>query len=88
MAVSHFHNPGAEMPKIAEEALAVEKIFNDHLGTGRWRTRDEILSYLGDFEVVEPGFVPFDMWRPERGEESSGQTHTFHTFVGVLARKP
>jgi hypothetical protein len=86
LAVSHFHNPGAEHADASRKAVLVEKIFNQTLGTGRWRTRDEILAYFGDFVVLEPGLVPLAEWRPEPGDEST-QSDTYHTFVGGLARK-
>ena len=68
------------------KALVVEKIFNETLGTGRWRTHDEIVSYFGDFEILEPGLVPLAEWRPEEGEVFV-QPDTNYTFVGGLARK-
>ncbi len=87
LAVSHFHDPGDEHPDASKKALLVEKIFNQTLGTGRWRTRDEILAYFGDFDVLEPGLVPLAEWRPDT-DEASEQSDTYHTFVGGLARKP
>ena len=86
LAISHFHDPGESLPVISREARQVEKIFNETLGTGRWRTHDEILAYLGDFEVLEPGLVPLQEWHPD-GSEGPLQSHTYHTFVGGLARK-
>jgi S-adenosyl methyltransferase len=87
VAISHFHNPGDAHPDASKKAVVVEKIFNETLGTGRWRTHDEILGYFGDFEVLEPGLVPLAEWRPEQGETFE-QPDTHYTFVGGLARKP
>jgi hypothetical protein len=87
IAISHFHNPGDKHPDAAQKALAVEKVFNETLGTGRWRTHDEILSYFGDFELLEPGLVPISEWRADAGEDF-GQSDTYHTFIGGVARKP
>ncbi|MEW9527486.1 SAM-dependent methyltransferase [Microbispora sp. NPDC049125] len=87
LAVSHFHNPGPERPEVAAQASAAEKMFNEHLGTGRWRTRDEILSYFGDMEILEPGLVPLPEWRPEPNDVVE-QGITYHTFLGAVARKP
>jgi len=42
----------------------VEKFLNEHLGTGRWREDEEILSWFGDWELLEPGLVPLPEWRP------------------------
>jgi hypothetical protein len=87
VAISHFHNPGDAHPDASKKAMVVEKIFNQTLGTGRWRTHDEIVSYFGNLDVLEPGLVPLPEWRPEPGERSE-QSDTYHTFVGGLARKP
>jgi hypothetical protein len=86
IAISHFHNPGAAHPDVAEQAKTAEKIFNETMGTGRWRTREEILAYFGDFELLEPGLVPLAEWRPDPGEKFAIGI-TYHTFVGGVARK-
>jgi hypothetical protein len=93
VAISHFHNPGSERPKLSEQAVAAEKLFNERLGTGRWRTREEILAYFGDLELVEPGLVPLPLWRPSAqsvsyAERSLELTPLHHTFIGGVARKP
>lgn len=87
LAISHFHNPGDQHPDASKKALVVEKIFNQTMGTGRWRHHDEIVSYFGDFEMLEPGVVPLPEWRPEPTDEPSEQTDTYYTFVGGVARK-
>ncbi|KAA9379371.1 SAM-dependent methyltransferase [Microbispora cellulosiformans] len=87
MALSHFHNPGPSMPEVSAQATTAEKLFNENLGTGRWRNRDEILAYFGDMELLEPGVVPLAEWRPDPGEPVD-RGITYHTFVGGLARKP
>jgi hypothetical protein len=87
LAIAHFHNPGAEHPDAAAKAMEVEKIFNATLGTGRWRTRDEILSYFGDLELLEPGLVPLSEWRSDP-QQKPEQSDTYYTFVGGVARKP
>lgn len=86
LAISHFHDPAEEHPEASRKAQAVEKVFNETLGTGRWRTREEILGYFGDFTLAEPGLVPVAAWRPG-SEPPSAQTDTYYTFVGGLARK-
>lgn len=88
LAISHFRNPGERQPEASQKALEVEKIFNETLGTGRWRSDEEIEGYFGDFELLEPGVVPLPEWRPEPGEVVTEQTYTYHTFVGGVARKP
>jgi hypothetical protein len=90
VAISHFHDPGEAHPDASRKALAVEKIFNERLGTGRWRSAAEILSYLPGLEVLEPGLVPMEEWRPDPDDDAEpvDQSDTYYTFVGVLARKP
>ncbi|MBX6383177.1 MAG: SAM-dependent methyltransferase [Microbispora sp.] len=87
VALSHFHNPGPSMPEVSAQATAAEKLFNEHLGTGRWRTRDEIMAYFGDLELLDPGLVPLAEWRPDP-DEVVERGITYHTFVGGVARKP
>jgi SAM-dependent methyltransferase len=87
LAIAHFRDPGAAHPEVSAKAKEVERIFNQTLGTGRWRTQEEILGYFGDFELLEPGLVPMAEWRPD-SDEPPEQTDTYHTFVGGVARKP
>jgi O-methyltransferase involved in polyketide biosynthesis len=86
VAISHFRDPEDLDREASEKAHKVEKIFNETLGTGRWRTQEEILSYFGDLELVEPGLVPMSEWRPD-AETPYDQTDTRMTFVGGVARK-
>jgi hypothetical protein len=86
LALAHFRDPGAAHPEVSAKAREVERIFNETLGTGRWRTQEEILAYFGDFELLEPGLVPLSEWRPD-SDEPAQQTDTYHTYVGGVARK-
>lgn len=88
LAISHFCDPGERAPEASRKAQQVQKLFNETLGTGRWRTYEEVTSYFGDFELLDPGLVPFAEWRPEPGEALPEQTDTYHTFIGGVARKP
>jgi hypothetical protein len=86
LAISHFVNPGSEFPEDAERADMCEKIFAEHLGTGRWRTREEVLGYFGELSLVEPGLVPLPEWRPDPGDDLSVHP-TYRLFAGGVARK-
>lgn len=88
VAISHFCDPGERAPDASRKAREVQKIFNETLGTGRWRTHEEITAFFGGLELLEPGLVPFPEWRPDSGEAASEQTDTYHTFIGGVARKP
>ncbi|MEU6730475.1 SAM-dependent methyltransferase [Nonomuraea wenchangensis] len=87
LAVSHFHNPGPELPEVSRQAYSAEKIFNETMGTGRWRTRAEILAYFDGLDLLEPGLVPLPEWRPGEDDHATPGI-TYHTFVGGVARKP
>ncbi|MGW0803783.1 SAM-dependent methyltransferase [Nonomuraea sp. NPDC002799] len=87
VVISHFHNPGEALPEVSQQAFAAEKIFNENLGTGRWRTRAEILAYFDGLDLLEPGLVPLPEWRPDEGDHATPGI-TYHTFVGGVARKP
>jgi hypothetical protein len=86
LAVSHFCNPGSARPADSERAAMSEKIFTEHLGTGRWRAREDILGYFGDFTLVEPGLVPLPEWRPESADDLV-EHPVYHLFAGGVARK-
>ncbi|MEV5891188.1 SAM-dependent methyltransferase [Nonomuraea fuscirosea] len=87
LAVSCFHNPGAAHPEVSKQAYAAEKIFNETLGTGRWRTTEEILTYFDGLDLVEPGLVPLPEWHPDTDDRAEPGI-TYHTFVGAVGRKP
>ncbi|TDD14414.1 SAM-dependent methyltransferase [Nonomuraea diastatica] len=87
LVISHFCNPGEAMPEVSRQAYAAEKIFNEHLGTGRWRFREEILAFFDGLELLEPGLVPLPEWRPGADDHATPGI-TYHTFVGGVARKP
>jgi S-adenosyl methyltransferase len=86
LAITHFHNPGSEHPEQAKLAIASEKQFNENFGTGRWRTREEILAYFGDFEMLEPGLVPMPDWRPDTPDRHPPDG-ALNRVLGGLARK-
>ncbi|MFF0774312.1 SAM-dependent methyltransferase [Nonomuraea wenchangensis] len=87
VVISHFHNPGAAHPEVAAQAAEAERLFNEHLGTGRWRTREELLAYFDGLELLEPGLVPLPEWRPDEGDDADLGI-TYHTFLGGVGRKP
>ncbi len=86
MAISHFHNPGDAHPEYAAMAIEAEKVFSENLGTGRFRTREEILAFFGDFELLEPGLVPYNDWRPDDGVFPVPEAMR-HLALGGVARK-
>ncbi|WP_331767212.1 SAM-dependent methyltransferase [Embleya sp. NBC_00896] len=69
------------------DAVALEKALLTDLGSGRFRTLEEITAYFDDFDLVEPGVVYLPQWRPEEpiGDELTvGQ----RLMAGGIAAKP
>ncbi len=56
------------------------------LGPGRFRTWDEHRAFFEGLEMVEPGLVYANEWRPDRTTPKDSPAHTFH--AGGVARKP
>jgi hypothetical protein len=68
------------------EAARLEKALLADLGTGRFRTLEEITAYFDGLELVEPGVTYLPRWRPEEPVEpplTVGQC----LMAGGLARK-
>ncbi|MEO3808727.1 SAM-dependent methyltransferase [Sphaerisporangium sp. B11E5] len=97
VVISHFHNPGSSRPDVALQATESERLFNEKLGTGRWRSRDEITSYFSGTDLVDPGLVYIPDWRPDpdeyqfRGTRYYGdyayKSLTYHSWLGGVGRK-
>jgi SAM-dependent methyltransferase len=47
------------------EAAELEQTYLSVLGTGRFRTREQLQSFFGDLEMLEPGLVYLPEWRPD-----------------------
>ncbi|MEV6299775.1 SAM-dependent methyltransferase [Actinoplanes sp. NPDC051861] len=86
LAIIHFWDPAEEHPETSAKVRDAERLFNETLGTGRWRSRQEITTFFGDFEMVSPGLVPLAEWRPDT-EIPAEQKESYHTMLGGVARK-
>jgi len=49
------------------------------------RSRQEISRFLDGLEIVEPGLVPVQHWRPDAGQEPAGK---LIPMLGCIGRKP
>lgn len=68
-------------------ALAVERSYLADLGTGRFRTFEEIEAYFDGLDVVDPGVVYVPQWHPETPITEPLTTGQQTIVVGV-GRKP
>lgn len=68
-------------------APEIERAFLEGgLGTGRFRTREEQLRYFDGLELVDPGLVHANDWRPDEGTPTDSPVHRL--YAGGVARKP
>lgn len=87
LAISSLRLPGPELPELRAITIEGEKLLVGTLGSGRWRENEEILSWFGDWELLEPGLVSILDWRPAPGARIE-RDENYHSFFGGVARKP
>ncbi|MFI6602650.1 SAM-dependent methyltransferase [Nonomuraea sp. NPDC050536] len=71
----------------SQDARDAERKFLALLGTGRFRTPEEITAFFDGFELLEPGVVPLPLWRPD-GPVPGTLTVGQRLMYGGIARKP
>lgn len=77
--ITHFCDSGPE-------AQELEKSFLEFLGTGRFRTPDEIRGLFRGLEPVDPGLVYLPLWRPD-GEVPEPLSLGERLMIGGIAQK-
>ena len=84
--IAHFLDP--ETPEHSEIARAMEDRFtHSPMGSGVFRTRDQISAMFGDLELVEPGLALCDDWWPD-GPRVKPLNQVEECIAGGVARKP
>ncbi|GLW67113.1 hypothetical protein Arub01_53560 [Actinomadura rubrobrunea] len=68
----------------AETVEKIEKVYATTPTPIYFRTRDEIARFFDGFEMVEPGLVTIDKWRPDPSKPSHPVAHWLYGGVGVL----
>ena len=86
LAISSLRLPGPELPDLRALTVVGEKLHAGNLGSGRWREDAEILSWFGDWTLIEPGLVPLSDWRPS-GAGDTRDPELYNSFSGGVARK-
>ncbi|WP_019633619.1 SAM-dependent methyltransferase [Actinomadura atramentaria] len=71
----------------SEESRDAEQKYLALLGTGRFRTPEEITAYFDGLELLEPGVVPLPLWRPD-GPAPTDLSVGQRLMFGGIARKP
>ena len=85
LAISSLRLPGPDLPELRAITIEGEKVHTATLGF-RWREDDEIRSWFGNWELVDPGLVPIVDWRPQAGDNMP-YPELRHSFSGGVARK-
>lgn len=87
VAITHFWDP-ADDSEAHDMAVELQRRFTKlGLGSGWYRTRDEIASFFGDLELVDPGLVELDDWWPQ-GPALRPRLTEERLLLGGLGRKP
>lgn len=88
LVLSHFFRPGAEDPEAAALAERLEPVFlRSALGSGRFRTREEITACFAGAELFDPGLVALSDWWPD-GPRTERLDPARRLLLGGIARKP
>jgi SAM-dependent methyltransferase len=69
------------------EAAELEQTYLSVLGTGRFRTLEEISQYFTGLELLDPGLVYLPQWRPETPIDHELSVPE-RLMAGGIARKP
>lgn len=78
---ANFHD--SDGPRVRE----LERAFLEGgLGTGRFRTWEEQRRYFDGLEMVEPGLVAANEWRPDADTPTDSSVHDL--YIGGIGRKP
>ncbi|WP_280479485.1 SAM-dependent methyltransferase [Nocardia cyriacigeorgica] len=64
VAITHFWNPN-DGSDLADLAVRLQRQFVEMgLGSGWYRTREQLMSYFGGLELIKPGLVALEEWWP------------------------
>jgi len=75
-----------EHPQDTQDTQQAAGLYRGAADSMSVRTRDEIRSFFGDWELVDPGLVWTQRWRPRRPDLDEPEPNTY--AVAGLARKP
>ncbi|MFI2283963.1 SAM-dependent methyltransferase [Nocardia beijingensis] len=84
--MSHYLDP-ADDPATHRLARELEHRYVHGLGSGWFRTREQIASYFDGLELIEPGLVELGDWWPY-GPPLCPRSAEQRLILGALARIP
>ena len=86
IAISSLRLPGPELPELRATTIEAEELLATGLGSGRWRESEQIQAWFGDWEMIPPGLVSLQEWRPAT-QDKIEHDEVYHSFFGGVARK-
>lgn len=87
LAITHFWDP-ADGSDAHEMAVELQRRFTQAgLGSGWYRTREEIMPFFCGLDLIEPGLVELDQWWPTGPAVRELLTEE-RLILGGVARKP
>jgi hypothetical protein len=86
LAISSLRLPGPELPELRAITIEGEKLLTNGLGSGRWRESGQIQAWFGDWEMLSPGLVSLQEWRPQTPDEIE-HDEVYQSFFGGVAVK-
>ena len=82
MFITHFIDGG-------EETAEIERVMLTDLGSGRFRSFDEVRGFFTGTELLEPGVVYNPLWRPDPDTVVPEPMSFAGKIIGAgLGRKP
>ncbi|GAB3808661.1 SAM-dependent methyltransferase [Micromonospora zhanjiangensis] len=80
--ITHFIDGG-------EATAEIERVMLTDLGSGRFRSFDEVRGFFTGLELLEPGVVYNPLWRPDPGDDVPDPMSFAGKIIGAgLGRKP
>ncbi|TDC66256.1 SAM-dependent methyltransferase [Micromonospora sp. KC207] len=80
--ITHFIDGG-------EETAEIERVMLGGLGSGRFRSFDEVRGFFAGMELLEPGVVYNPLWRPDPNDVvPDPMSFAGKIIAGGLGRKP
>jgi hypothetical protein len=82
MVISHVSNE--DNPRLA---ASIERLYTGRAANGQARSREEILSLFGGWELAEPGLVYAPCWRPTSPGDVPAHPERMWFLAGVASKK-
>jgi hypothetical protein len=87
VAITHFYDPGDVGPLATLAAKLQDIMVSGPMGSGYFRTRDEIAAMFAGLDLIDPGLTLLPDWWPD-GPRTRPLLDVQQLILGGVARKP